>query len=119
MRRDLPVAGKAGCHVQPLPFIGRVLGYLAGQRRARAYNAHIALEDVHQLRQLVDAGLADEMAHTGDARVILHLEHRAVHLVVLQQIVELALGVRAHGTKLVQPEQLAIAAHPPLAEDGA
>ena len=48
--------------------------------------------------------------------VVLHLEHRAVHLVVLQQIVELALGVRAHGTELVQPEQLAVAAHPQLAE---
>ena len=44
------------------------------------------------------------------------LEHRAVHLVVLQQIVELALSVRAHGTELVQPEQLAVAAHPQLAE---
>ena len=50
VRGDLPVAGKARCHVQPLPFIGRVLGYLAGQRRARAHNAHIALEDVYQLR---------------------------------------------------------------------
>ena len=79
-----------------------------------------------QIRAISSIGLA----HLGDAVFELLVRtwlcaggkatgrglHRAVHLVVLQQIVELALGVRAHGTELVQPEQLAVAAHPQLAE---
>lgn len=67
MRCDLPVAAQAGGHIQPLPLIGGILCDLTGQCRARADDAHFALQHVEELGQLVDAGLAQELAHPGDA----------------------------------------------------
>src|SRR5437764_534324 len=37
----------------------------------RADQRQLALEDIEELRQLVEAGLADEAADAGDARVVL------------------------------------------------
>ncbi len=52
---------------------GLVVGGLVGDGRARADHAHVALEDVEQLRQLVDAGHPDDPADRRDARIGLHL----------------------------------------------
>ena len=116
---DLPVAAQAGGHIQPLPLIGGILCDLTGQCRARADDAHFALQHIEELGQLVDAGLAQELAHPGDAGVVLHLEHRAVLLIALHQVLELLLCVRAHGAELVHLEQLAVASYPLLGENGA
>ena len=60
---------------QPAGFVHR--------QRPRADQRHVALEHVPQLRQLVDAGLAEEVADAGDPRVVLQLERRAVLLAAL------------------------------------
>src|SRR3712207_7664510 len=39
-------------------------------------DAHLTTHDIPQLRQLVDARLADEVANAGDARISLRLEDR-------------------------------------------
>ena len=53
------------------------------------------------------------MPHTGDARVILLLENRAVHLCAALQIRQLRLSVHTHGAEFVDAELLAVnaAAH--------
>ena len=53
------------------------------------------------------------MPHTGDARVILLLENRAVHLCAALQIRQLRLSVHAHGAEFMDVELLAVnaAAH--------
>ena len=104
VRGDLPVAAQAGGHIQALLFVVAVLLHLAGQCRAGANNAHITLQDVPKLRQLVEAGLADKLAHTGNAGVVLDLEHRAIHLVLVQQVVQFCLCVGAHGAELIEVE---------------
>lgn len=73
MRGNLPIATQAGGHIQTLLFVVAVLLHLAGKCRAGANDAHIALQDVPQLGQLIEAGLADKLAHTGNARVSLIL----------------------------------------------
>ena len=83
MRGDLPVAAQAGGHIQTLFFVVAVLLHLAGKRRAGTDNAHIALQDVPQLGQLIEAGLADKLAHTGNAGVVLDLEHGTIHFVLV------------------------------------
>ena len=70
---NLPEAGEAGTHT-PVDLVGIVDGDLFGQHRTRADQAHIAGEDVPQLRQLVERGDAQDAADAGDARVA--LEHR-------------------------------------------
>jgi hypothetical protein len=49
-----------------------VCGLALHRVRARADQRQVALEhDVEELRQLVEAGLADEAADAGDARIVL------------------------------------------------
>ena len=76
VRRDLPIAAQARRHIQTLLFVVAILLDLAGKCRAGPNYAHIALQDIPQLRQLIDAGLAGKLAHTGNARVFLDFEHR-------------------------------------------
>ena len=67
----------------------------------RPHKAHVALQNVQQLRQLVQAGAAKQLAYPRHPRVIVNLEHRAVHLVLLHQLGQHGLGVYAHGTELI------------------
>src|SRR5580698_8124829 len=73
---DLPDASEAGLHGEAAAMPGVVVLHLAGNGRARAD------ENIPELGKLIDAGASQEMADGGDARVVLHLEDRAGHLVV-------------------------------------
>ena len=48
--------------------------------------------------------LADELADLRDARVILHLEHRAGDLVLLLELRQALIGVPVHGAELPHAE---------------
>mgnify|MGYP000556170654 FL=1 len=54
---------------------GQQLGLVEGER-AVAHDAHVSFEDVEQLRQFVNAVLADETAYAGDAGIVLYLDKR-------------------------------------------
>lgn len=89
-----------------------VLGVLRGELLdevralgARADEAHVAVEDVPDLRQFVEAGGADEGADARDARVVVGRELRAGVL----------LGVDTHRAELVDLVGLAKAASADLA----
>ncbi len=102
--RDLPPAGDPGLNRQTLQVEFCILGHLVGQRRARAHDGHLAQEHVHELRELVDGVLTDELADLGDARVFLHLEHGAGDLVSLLELGEALVGVPVHGAELPHAE---------------
>lgn len=106
---DLPRAGDAGLDEQAGGVERRVLVHFVLALWAGADHRHIALEDVEELGDLVNRGLADEMPDLCDARVFLELErgaelhaglgrHGGIHLV----------GVDTHGTELVHGERAAI-----------
>jgi hypothetical protein len=71
---------------------------------ARTHQRHVAAQHVPQLRQLVQAGAAQDLADTGDA-VIGGDIPRVV-----------AVGVDPHGAELQQLERMAVLADPDLAE---
>src|SRR4029453_13591443 len=48
-----------------------------GRQRAGADEAHLAAEDVRELRQLVERELPEQAADAGHARVVADLEERA------------------------------------------
>ena len=54
---------------------GQQLGLVEGER-AVAHDAHVSFEDVEQLRQFVNAVLADETAYAGDTGIVLYLDER-------------------------------------------
>ena len=64
----LPEAGEARAHREPAALPRLVLRHFAGQGRPRTDDAHFAAQHVDELRELVDAELADEATHGGDAR---------------------------------------------------
>src|SRR5690606_22604527 len=70
----------------------------------RADKAHVAGQHVEQLRQFVQAGLADEAAHTGGPVIV---AARPLRNAIL-------LGIGAHAAELRQLEAAAALAHPDL-----
>ena len=60
-----------GQHLEPAALAIGVLLDLVAQRRPRADHAHVAADDVPELRQLVDRGAAEEAADARDPAVAL------------------------------------------------
>jgi hypothetical protein len=84
----------------------------------RADEAHLAAQDVDQLRQLVDRGPAQKAADARDPRVLADLEHDAVvGLVELGELGLARLRVGEHRTELEDRELVAVAAHASLTEE--
>src|SRR5207237_8085326 len=79
--RDLPEAGEPGTDRKASVLPGLVPRDFAGKRRARPDEAHVAEQDVDDLRQLVEGVLADEPSDRRDAWIELHLENRPVRFV--------------------------------------
>src|SRR5262252_3630306 len=77
----------------------------AGALRARPHEAHLALHDVEELRQLVEARTPQKDSDGGAARIVLACPDRP----------GLRLGVDPHGPELEHLEPPAIHAHPLLA----
>ena len=100
----------------PVVQVGRELVDLPAQRRAGADEAHVALQDVEQLGQLVEAGAAQDVADLGDPGVTGQLEQRARALVVGLHGGQPGLGVDAHRAELEHPELGVAPADPLLAE---
>src|SRR5690606_10394407 len=59
---NLSPAGKARPHLVAAGLLGVVERQILHQQRARADQAHVALEDVPELRQLVEAGRTQKAA---------------------------------------------------------
>src|SRR5439155_25629551 len=113
----LPHARQAGANREAAALPRFVLLDLARDGRARAYDGHLAAEDVDELRELVDAVLANEAADGGDPRIALHLEDRAVHLVLRDELGLELLGVDHHRPELEHEEATAMEPHALLLEE--
>ena len=75
------------------PLLRRVALDVVGMLRPRADQAHLALDHVEQLRQLVELGPAQEAADARDPRIVAGGHRRA-----------LLVGARAHRAQLVDAE---------------
>ena len=68
---DLRPAGDPGQHLEPAPLPVGVPLDLVAERRPRPDQAHVAADDVPELRQLVERGAAEEAAGARDPAVAL------------------------------------------------
>ena len=100
---DLRQAGQARPHVVPSRLLGGIAVEVFRQQRTRADETHLALEDVPQLGQLVDARPAQERSKPGDAS--------SVGCGILR-----AVG-RDHGPELDQRERTSVESRPHLAKE--
>jgi hypothetical protein len=73
---DLGPAGDAGFDLEAPGVLGRVVRDLRQHVRARPDQAHLPAQHVDQLRQLVQAGAAQEAAAAGDPGIVLHQAER-------------------------------------------
>ncbi|MNB81945.1 hypothetical protein D3C75_287440 [compost metagenome] len=113
----LPVSGAARCNKQPLLVVIRILRHLFNERRTGADQTHMAHQHVPELRQFIDARLADEFSDPGNAGVILDLEHRPAHFVVCHQVSFELLSIGNHGPEFIHRKQHLVLAHSVLPEE--
>jgi len=73
----LPQSGDAGLDFENAPPVPDfILSKFVGQRRPRSNKRHISTQDIPELRQLVQTGLADKAADGSHAWIFLNLEDR-------------------------------------------
>src|SRR5437762_78678 len=68
--QDLPEAGDAWSQVEPSPPPAGDLLVESRGHRPRPHEAHVAADDVPELRQLVEAGAPEDPAYLRDPRVV-------------------------------------------------
>ena len=121
---DLPQPGQPRLDPEPLPRPGVVQLGLPGKRRTGADEAHVAPQDIPQLRQLVDAQPPEPAADAGDPGIGDELEHAARPLrPALDEgldvgLVDEVVAVAPHRPQLVELELPAPGTQPDLREDG-
>src|SRR5438874_2515210 len=90
---DLPEAGDAGLHAESAAVSGGFDALdLVHRERSRTDEAHVAFEDVPELSEFVERGLAEEASDAGHARILFHFENRTGHHVEFLKLVALHLG---------------------------
>ncbi len=99
---DLPGAGQPWFSREPLPVVCAVEFDFVGDRGTWANQRHFAAQDVEELGQFVDAGLADEAANARDAGVVVQLVGEAA-LVVLAEPLALHVAFDGFAVNLVIP----------------
>ena len=114
---DLPNAGETWRYGKAHAVPGLVFRHFGRNRRTWAYDGHVALDDVEELRQFVEAELAEHVTERIDTRVVLHLESLAARFVLGQEFFFAFFGVHVHAAELVHSEQLAVLAYAGLLED--
>src|SRR3990172_7311928 len=76
------------------------------RERPGSDEAHVAFQDIEKLGKLVYAVSTNEPTDLRPSRIILHLEQRAVGLVVIEEAFLKLIGVLDHATELVEIENL-------------
>ena len=90
---------------------------VAQRQGTRAHEAHVALEHVEELRQLVDAPAPQHASDLGHARVVLDLEDGPGGFVQGLQLALLGGRVLLHGAELEAAERFLTHADAPVAEE--
>ncbi len=70
---NLPQSRKAGTHADVIGIVLAVVYRFTGNDRTRSDHAHMTKHDIDELRDLVDAALAQECPERRDARIVLQL----------------------------------------------
>ena len=112
----LPNASKAWGHRQPDLMPRLVFFHFGRQWRARPHYRHGTLDDVEQLRQFVEAELAQDFPERVDARVVLHLECLSASFVQGHEFFFTFFGIDIHAAEFVHRKFFAVLANSGLLE---
>lgn len=101
---DLPQSGDARFHFEAAQVFETVLSVVVERVRARPHQAHIALHDVPELGQFVDAVPAQETAEGRDPRVVSDFEAGTLPFVAAAEFFFQCIGVCDHSAEFVEGE---------------
>ena len=113
----LPNAGKARRYGKAHAVPRFIFGHFRRNRRARSDNGHFAFDNVDELRQFVEAELAENMPERINTRVVLHLEGLAARFVQRHEFFFAFFGIDVHAAELVHREQGSVPADSGLLKD--
>src|SRR5215469_1921171 len=113
---DLPQTGKALRHAETALGERVVVGDLAGQSGTRPDQRHVAEQNVEQIRQLVDRGLAQEAPERMQTRIVPDLKDRTRNFVEVHQVLAHRVGAVDHRAQFVHLEAPAAHTNPLLRE---
>ena len=109
-------ASQARLHAQPSSIPWAISQHFVRYGRPRADKTHLTLQDVEQLRQLVETRTAKPSTERSEPRVVSDFEHRTLQVVEGAQLALAAVGVLHHRSKFIEPEQTSIEANADLPE---
>src|ERR1700730_6460203 len=110
---DLPQTGETGRNVEAPKMFQVVALEVVHGMRSWSHNAHIAFQDVQQLREFVNAVYAQKTAHTGDPGIIGDLKSSAIAFVQVPETVFAIIRIGNHGAEFEAPKPAAFAAYSP------
>src|SRR5215813_2580631 len=94
---NLPEASQPGLHTEATLLPGLFHpNRIANRQRARANDAHIAQQDIDQLRQLIDARAPQPLPDSSNSRVVLDFEDRPTLLVQVLDVLHARFGIDTH-----------------------
>ncbi len=118
---DLPGACQPWQYLEPAGIAVRIkflkLITISQLERARANQTHFASENIHKLRQFVEARTPQETPQRRDSGVVSELEKNAMlRLIVLFQLAQPLLGIDDHGSEFEYVEKAPMTAATKLAK---
>ena len=118
---DLPKAGEAGFDAEATAVgeVAEAFDFVHGQRTG-ADQAHVAAQDVPELREFIEAVFAEELADGGDSGVVCDFKNGAAHFVHGLELMLVLFGVGYHRPEFIEGKRPAVLSGTLLAEeDGA
>ena len=94
-------------------------------RWSGSYQTHVSLQDVPELRKFIQACLTNEITDaltralltSDNTRVVLHLEHKALHLILFHKFLLPFLCIHIHGAEFVKLKNTSILTHTILGKE--
>ena len=98
---------------------------LVNRGRPRPHKGHISQKHIEKLRKFINGGLSYKPAYTVffpvragayDPRIILHLEHKPLHLIILHKLCLALFRIPVHAPEFQHSEYPAVLSHSLLGE---
>jgi len=114
----LPDARKPRFDLKPAAIKSRVEFDFVRDGRSRAYEAHVATDDVPELRELIDAETSNEPPDAGHSWIVRNLERALIVMMIEMCKIQLAtVSVRDHRAELVELKEASVASNAGLAKE--
>ena len=111
---NLPNPSQSRLLAKSLLMVSTILFKLIHCRRSCPYQTHIPLQYIPKLWKFINTSLPDKLSNLGDSRIVFHLKHQAVHLILCHKLFLALFRILIHRTDLIDLEDSSILPNPLL-----